>query len=76
MMMMNNRHFYNFPRITVAVLFKYVESITKAILEQAVWLKRLITSVFESSEPLLLLRLMGVSAPSLYIEPTNSMIYM
>ena len=38
-------------------------------------LKRLITVPFERSEPFHLLRLMGVSVPSLHIESTDSMIY-
>ena len=38
-------------------------------------LKRLITVPFERSEPFYLLRLMGVSVPSLHIESTDSMIY-
>ena len=37
-------------------------------------LKRLITVPFEISESLHLLRLMGVSVPSLHIESTDSMI--
>ena len=37
-------------------------------------LKRLITFTFNSSEPLHLLRLMGMSVPSLHIESTNSMV--
>ena len=36
-------------------------------------LKRLITVPFERSEPFHLLRMMGVSMPSLPIESTNSM---
>ena len=38
-------------------------------------LKRLRTSAFGSSEPLLLLRLMGVSVPSIHIKFTDSMIH-
>ena len=38
-------------------------------------LKGLIAAAFDSSEPLLLLGLMGVSAPSLHIESTDSMIH-
>ena len=75
--MMNNPGFYKFPRFTVAVYFTYFESIKvykKALSEHVVCLKRLKTSAFGSSEPLLLLRLMGVSAPSLHIESTDSMI--
>ena len=37
-------------------------------------LKRPITVRFESSEPFHLLRVMGVSVPSLHIESTDSMI--
>ena len=37
-------------------------------------LKRLITAPFERSEPFHLLRLMGMSVPSLHIESTDSMI--
>ena len=37
-------------------------------------LKRPITVPFERSEPFHLLRLMGVSVPSLHIESTDSMI--
>ena len=76
MMMMNNLRFYNFLRIPVAVYFTYFESIIvyrstrRACI---VCLKRPKISAFGSSEPLLLLRLMGVSAPSLHIESTNSM---
>ena len=36
-------------------------------------LKRPITAPFERSEPFHLLRLMGVSVPSLHIESTDSM---
>ena len=48
----------------------------KALAEHVVCLKRLKTSAFGGSELLLLLRLMGMSAPSLYtcIESTDSMI--
>ena len=70
---MNNPGLYKFPRFTVAVYFTYFESI-KALAEHVVCLKRLKTSAFGSSELLLLLRLMGVSAPSLHIESTDSMI--
>ena len=55
--MMNNRRFYNFPRITVAVYFTEFKSIIvyiEALAEQVVCLKRPITSAFESSQPLLL----------------------
>ena len=38
-------------------------------------LKIPITVPFERSEPFHLLRLMGVSVPSLHIESTDSMIY-
>ena len=38
-------------------------------------LKRPITVPFERSEPFHLLRLMGVSVPSLHIESTDSMIH-
>ena len=38
-------------------------------------LKRPITAPFERSEPFHLLRLMGVSVPSLHIESTDSMIH-
>ena len=74
--MMNNPGFYKFLRITVTVYFTYFESIIvyRALTEHVVCLKRLKTSAFGSSEPLLLLRLMGVSAPSLHIESTDSMI--
>ena len=70
--MINNRQFYNFPRITLAVYFTYFEGIV-VLAEQVVSLKRLKTSAFESSEPLL--RLMGVSVPSLLRESTDSQIY-
>ena len=71
--MTNNWRFYNFPRITVAVYFTEFESIVviEALTEHIVCLKRPITSAFESSQPLLLY---GVSAPSLHIESTDSMI--
>ena len=38
-------------------------------------LKRPITAPFERSEPFHLLRLMGVSVPSLHIESTDGVIY-
>ena len=38
------------------------------------YLKRPMTAPFERSEPFHLLRLMGVSVPSLHIESTDSMI--
>ena len=38
------------------------------------FLKGLIAAALESSDPLHLLRLMGVSAPSLHRESTDSMI--
>ena len=38
------------------------------------FLKGLIVAAFESSEPLYLLGLIGVSAPSLHRECTNSLI--
>ena len=62
MMMMNNPGFYKFPRFTVAVYFTYFESIKvyiEALVEHVACLKRLKTSAFGSSEPLLLLRLNG-----------------
>ena len=71
--MMNNLHFYNFSRITVAVYFTYFESIIvyKSTRNACSWSQRLKTFAFRSSEPLLLLRLMDVSASSLYIgSPT------
>ena len=70
-MKMNNRQFYNLPRITVAVYFTYFECI-EALAEQVVCLKKLITSAFESSKPLFLLMIMGVSAPSRHRESTDS----
>ena len=75
--MMNNPGFYKFLRITVTVYFTYFESIiVYRSTRRACSLseKASKTSAFGSSEPLLLLRLMGVSAPSLHIESTDSMI--
>ena len=53
--MMNNPGFYKFPRFTVAVYFTYFESIKvyRSTPEHVVCLKRLKTSAFGSSEPLL-----------------------
>ena len=75
-MMMNNPGFYKFPRFTVAVYFTYFESIIVYRSTRRAYTlseKAFKTSAFGSSEPLLLLRL-GVSAPSLHIESTDSMI--
>ena len=46
--MMNNLHFYNFPRITVAVYFMYFERITecRSTRTAGVCLKRLKLSAF------------------------------
>ena len=63
--MMNNPGFYKFPRFTVAVYFTYFESII---------VYRSTHRACSLSEKLLLLRLMGVSAASLHIESTDSMI--
>ena len=46
----------------------------EALVEQVVCLKRLKMSTFGSSEPLHLLRIMDMSAPSLHRESTDSMI--
>ena len=69
-MMMNNRRFYNFPRITEALYLMYFESIIeyRSTLTAGRWSERLKTSMFESSELLLLLRIMGVLALSLLID--------
>ena len=53
------------------IFYKCIEAVT----EHVVCLKRLKISAYGSSEPLLLLRLMGMSVPSLHIESTGSMIY-
>ena len=66
--MMNNPGFYKFPRFTTLRVLKCIEALS----EHVVCLKRLKISAFGSFEPLLLLRLMGVSAPSLHIESTDS----
>ena len=47
----------------------------KTLVGHVMCLKRPITAPFERSEPFHLLRLMGVSVPSLHIESTDSMIY-
>lgn len=39
------------------------------------YIKKLITAVFGSNEPLFMLRLMGVSASFLHRESTNSVIH-
>ena len=44
----------------------------KTLVGHVMCLKRLITVPFERSEPFRLLRMMGVSVPSLHIESTNS----
>ena len=74
--MMNNPGFYKFPRFTVAVYFTYFKSIKvyRSTLRACSLSEKAETSAFGSSEPLLLLRLMGVSAPSLHMESTDSMI--
>ena len=46
----------------------------KTLVGHVMCLKRPITAPFERSEPFHLLRLMGVSVPSLHIESTDSMI--
>ena len=72
-----HQHFYNFSRITIAVYFTYflrVLQCMEALVDQFVFLKRPITSVFRSSKPLHLLRLMGMLVPSLHIQSTNCMI--
>ena len=46
----------------------------KTLVGHVICLKRPITAPFERSEPFHLLRLMGVSVPSLHIESTDSMI--
>ena len=52
---MNNRRFYNFPRITVAVYFTEFESIIvyRSTRRAGCLSERPITSAFESSQPLL-----------------------
>ena len=47
----------------------------KTLVDHVMCLKRPITAPFERYEPFHLLRLMGVSVPSLHIESTDSMIY-
>ena len=74
--MMNNRRFYNFPRISVAVYFTYFESITVYRSTRRVYvvcLKRHPRSGVSSR--FVCIGLMGVSAPSLHTESTDSMIY-
>ena len=58
---MNNPGFYKFPRFTVAVYFRTLRVLKciEALAEHVACLKRLKTSAFGSSEPLLLLRLNG-----------------
>ena len=46
----------------------------EALAEHVVCVKRPITSAFESSQRYFCMGLMGVSAPSLHIESTDSMI--
>ena len=46
----------------------------KTLVGHVMCLKRLKTVPFERSEPFHLLRMMGVSVPSLHIESTDSMI--
>ena len=46
----------------------------KTLIGHVMCLKRLITVPFERSEPFHLLRMMGVSVPSLHIESIDSMI--
>ena len=55
------------------VSFTYFEG-TELLLDQVMHLKRLITAAFGSFEQFCMLRLMGVSAPSLHRESTNSTI--
>ena len=71
---MNNRGFYKFPRITLAVYVTYLRVLKciEALAEHVVCLKRLKTSAFGSSEPLLLLRLNGCVGA---IQSTDSMIH-
>ena len=73
---MNNRRFYNFVRITVAVYFMYFKSIIvcRSTHRAGCWSEKVIISAFRSSELLLLLKLMGMSTLSLHIECTDSMI--
>ena len=47
----------------------------KTLVGHVMCLKRLKTVPFERSEPFYLLRMMGMSVPSLHIESTDSMIY-
>ena len=71
---MNNQQFYNFSRIVYILCILRVKCIEAIV--QVVCLKRLKISPFGSFELLLLLRVMGVSVPSLHIESTDSMIIM
>ena len=67
---MNNCCFYNILRITVFYVLRVLQCI-EALVEHVVCLKRLMLRSFKL---LHFLRLMGMSAPSLHIECTNSMI--
>ena len=69
--MMNNQCFYYFLRITVPVYFIEFESIIVYRSTHRVCC----LSEKACSQPLLLLRLMGVSAPSLYIESTDTIYF-
>ena len=71
-MMMNNRRFYNFPRITVAVYFTEFESII--VYRSTRRAGCLSEKTYRVLSRYFCMGLMGVSAPSLHIESTDSMI--
>ena len=58
----------------ILLALKVLMCIYKTLVGHVMCLKRLKTVTFERSEPFHLLRMMGVSVPSLHIESTDSMI--
>ena len=70
---MNNLAIFLMSRTVAVYLYVSFES-QSALIEQVVWLKRLLTSAFGSSKLLYLLRLIGMSVPSLRVESTDSII--
>ena len=74
---MNNLHFFNFQRMTIAVYFTYLESITvyRSTCKAGCLSERPKTSMFGSSKLSYLLRLMDMSAPFLHIESTGTMVF-
>ena len=69
-----NQGFSNFTYITVTVYLSPLRVLSCIEAGHVMCLKGLTAAVFESSEPLHLLRLMGVLAPSLHRESTDSLI--